>query len=104
MDTTDTAARTGRDAILAELTRILDEITGDWETGFSGGIRRETKLIADLGFESIDVVHLVVTLEEHFRRQDLAFDKVLMKDGRYVDDLSVGDLADFLHGQLGAAS
>jgi|SRR5262245_40630720 acyl carrier protein len=104
MDTTGAAATTGRDAILADLTRILDEITGDWETGFSGGIRPETKLIADLGFESIDVVHLVVTLEEHFRRQDLPFDRLLMKDGRYVDDLSVGDLADFLHGQIGAAS
>ena len=104
MDTTGASSKTGRDAILADLGRILDEITGDWETGFTGGIRSETKLIADLGFESIDVVHLVVTLEEHFRRQDLPFDKVLMKEGRYVEDLTVGELADFLHGQLGAAA
>lgn len=97
-------ATTGREAILADLTRIIEEITGDWETGFTGGIKPDTRLIADLGFESIDVVHLVVTLEEHYRRSDLPFDKILMRDGRYVDDLTLGALADFLHGQLDAAS
>ena len=100
MSENSSTAAGGREAVTADLVRIIGEITGDWETGFSGGIRPETRLIGDLGFESIDVVHLVVTLEEHFKRQDLPFEKVLMRDGRYVDDLSVGALADFLHGHL----
>ena len=104
MEPTGSSNARGREAILADLVRVIEEITGDWETGFSGGIRPETKLIGDLGFESIDVVHLVVTLEEHFRRQDLPFEKVLMREGRYVDDLSVGALADFLHAQVGEAA
>ena len=104
MEPTASSATNGREAILADLRKIVEEITGDWETGFAGGITPETKLIGDLGFESIDVVHLIVTLEEHYRRSDLKFDKILMHDGRYVDDLSIGELADFLRLQLAPAS
>ncbi len=100
MESTRTEAPAGRDAIVADLAGIIGDITGDWETGFSGPIGPRTKLIADLGFESIDVVHLVVTLEEHYKRSDLHFEKLLMSDGRYVSDLSVGQLADFLSAQL----
>ena len=45
--------------------------------------------IGDLGFESIDIVQFVVALEENFKRRDMPFEKLLMIDGRYVDELSV---------------
>jgi len=86
----------GNDQVTSELVAILENLTGDWETGFSGEIGSNTKLIADLGFESIDVVHLVVALEEHFRRNDLPFESLLMEEGRYVQDLQVGEVANFL--------
>ena len=69
-------------------------------TGFAGTIGAETRLIADLGFESIDVVHLIVALEERFQRTDLPFENLLMKDGRYVSDLRVGEVAGFLSRHL----
>lgn len=90
------------DDLLREVVVILQDLTSDWDTGFSGSIGPETRLIGELGFESIDVVHLIVTLEERFQRQDLPFESLLMRGGRYVSDLRVGDLASFLETSLAA--
>jgi acyl carrier protein len=57
---------------------------------------RDTRLLADLGFESIDIIQLVVAIQEELLKRKLSFDKLLMKDGRYVDDLSIGQIADYL--------
>jgi len=89
-----------KDVILQDLTRILTNMMGDWETEFSGAIRPETLLGADLGLESIDVVGLVIAIEEHYQRQDIPFVDLVMIDGAYVKDLSVGDLVEFLHRHL----
>lgn len=89
-----------KDAILQDLTRILTSMMGDWETEFSGAIGPETLLGADLGLESIDVVGLVIAIEEHYQRQDIPFVDLVMIDGAYVKDLSVGDLVEFLHRHL----
>jgi acyl carrier protein len=50
--------------------------------------------------ESIDVVGFIVAIEEHYQRQDLPFAKLVMVDDRYVEDMSLGELADFLHRHL----
>jgi acyl carrier protein len=81
---------------------ILNHITSDWDQDFAGGIQTETLLIRDLGFESIDVVQFVAALEDRFGSRNLPFEKLLMIDGRYVDDLSVGDVVDFLDLHLNA--
>lgn len=56
----------------------------------------DTRLLADLGFESIDIIQLVVAIQEEILKRKLSFDRLLMKDGRYVDDLSIGQIADYL--------
>ena len=86
--------------VLQDVVTILHEITGDWEMGFSGPIDQETKIISDLEFESIDVVQFVVQIEEFYKRKDLPFEKLLMRDGRYLDDITVNEVADFLHNYL----
>ena len=63
---------------------------------FSDPIGPGTRIIADLEFESIDVVQLVVQLEERYKRKDLPFEQMLMRDGRYRDEISVQDVVDFL--------
>jgi len=83
-------------SILGALTEILTDITADWDLDFTGGIGPSTRLIADLMFESIDVVELVVAVEERFDRRDLPFEELLMDDGRYVDDLTVSQIVNFL--------
>lgn len=87
---------TESDDLAHKLIALLEDFTLDWDTDFEGPIGRETKLLADLGFESIDIIQLVVAIQEEVLRRKLSFDKLLMKDGRYVDDLSVGQIADYL--------
>jgi len=88
-----------QDGIAGSVLEILDDMTSDWDLDFSGGIGMDSLLIADLAFESIDVVQLVVALEERFDRRDLPFETLLMTDGRYVDDLAVHQIVDFLREQ-----
>jgi acyl carrier protein len=90
----------GKEAIFEDMVRILEDMTSDWDTDFEGGITRETRLIEDLGFESIDVVQLIVAIEEHFGRKKMPFERLIMRDGRYVDEIIVGDAVDFLHEEL----
>jgi len=49
-----------KDAILKDLLVILNDVTPGWETGFAGTIRLETRLGADLAFESIHLVRLAL--------------------------------------------
>lgn len=87
---------TAYDRYLAELVTLLEDFTQDWDHDFSGRMNRDTRLLADLGFESIDIIQLVVAIEEEVSKKKVPFDKLLMKDGRYVDDLSIGQIAEFL--------
>ena len=97
------AAVHSKETILETLATILADMTSDWDIEHEGGIGPETRLIADLEFESIDVVQLIVAIEERFQRRDLPFEKLLMKDGRYVDEFRVADAVDFLHQHLNGA-
>ncbi|NGY05274.1 acyl carrier protein [Solimonas terrae] len=87
---------TASNELLQQLIALLDEFTQDWDREDEGAMTRETKLLADLGFESIDIIQLVVAIEEDITHRKVAFDQLLMNNGRYVDDLSIGQIADFL--------
>ncbi len=86
----DTRQSYDRATILQGLVHILEDMTRDWDTGYSGGIQAETRVIGDLQFESIDVVQLLVAVEEHYRRTDLPFVELIMQESRYVDEIRVG--------------
>ncbi|MEW6167473.1 MAG: phosphopantetheine-binding protein [Pseudomonadota bacterium] len=91
------------DAIAGKLIALLQDFTQDWDREYDAPVSRETRLLADLGFESVDIIQLTVAIEEDFGLSKTPFDKLLMKDGRYVDDLSIGQIADFLAGYVKAA-
>lgn len=88
------------ESITQSLVAIIEDMTSDWDLTSTEEINRDTQLIAELAFESIDIVQLVVAIEEKFQKRGLPFEKVLMNDGRYVDDLKVGELSDFLYNNL----
>jgi acyl carrier protein len=90
-----------RDRAVAEVVAILEDMTRDWEVEYSPGITPQTRIMSDLGAESIDIVMLIVAIEERFNRPGLPFEQLLMVDGRYVDDLSIEQVADFLVLHLG---
>ena len=89
-----------KELILADVVRILEDLTDDWDIDFSGGIKPETQIISDLQFESIDVVQFIVQLETFYQRKDLPFEKLLMIDERYRDDFTVEEMVNFLHTYL----
>lgn len=80
------------------IVNILSDMTQDWDLD-SSEIEPKTKLVEDLNFGSIDIIHLVVAIEEHFQ-QKLGFNELLMHDGQYVDDVSVNELVNFVSRKL----
>jgi len=88
---------------LSFVIETLQEMTSDWDNEYDEPISAKTRLIGDLAFESIDVVQLIVAVEEEFQSRNLSFEQLLMKDGRYVDEIVVEDLVNFLDAQLNAS-
>lgn len=86
--------------ILTYIVEILQDMTADWDTDFSGPIGPDTRLVDDLGFESIDIVQFIVAIEERFQRRGLPWEEIIMTDGRYVDDIKIGDTTTLLFPHL----
>ena len=63
----------------------------DWEV--EEPIRLKTRVVADLGFESIDLIQMIGALERAFRLPSSALVDMLVDQGRYVDDLSIEQIA-----------
>lgn len=83
------------------LIAVVSDFVQDW--GLDAPITAETRLVEDLGFDSIDVIQLVVETERSFNNRKMGFQDLLMRNGRYVDDLSVAELRDFVRDRIGAA-
>lgn len=62
-----------KDVILDATLKILGDLTSDWDAGLSGPIGPTTRLAADLGLESIHMVHLVVALSRGFSDMNCPF-------------------------------
>lgn len=82
-----------REQIRADIEGILQEMISSW--GVDDGIGAGTKVVADLGFSSIDLIHLMASIEMRFHRK-LPYDEIIMKDGQYAEDVSVDELVDFV--------
>ncbi|MEM1373524.1 MAG: acyl carrier protein [Pseudomonadota bacterium] len=85
-------------SIEERLKDTVAEFVVDW--GLDADISRDTTLVGDLEFDSIDVIQLIVEIEKAFGNRKLGFQDLIMADGRYVDDLSVGQISDFLSEKL----
>lgn len=90
-------------AIASKVIAVADEMVADWDLDLLGGITRDTRLIEDLNFESIDIVQFAVGIERAFDRKGLPFEKLFIKDGAYVDDISISEVTEFLCTELAAA-
>lgn len=84
--------------IRERLRMTLEEFIEDW--GLDIKITEETSLVDDLEFDSIDVIQFVVAMEDAFQSRKIGFQDLLMQDGRYVDDLTVGQIEAFLVARL----
>jgi acyl carrier protein len=77
--------------ILSSVIATIESIVQDWD--LEHPVNADTRLVADLGFESIDLIQMVAALEQDFSRPNFSFAELLIVDGRYVDDLTVGQIA-----------
>jgi acyl carrier protein len=91
-----------RSAILADVVAIIRDMTQDWDLDFAGDINEDTLLVRGLAFQSIDVVMLAGEIHRRYRRTRIPFERLLLSNGRAVDDVRVGALVDFLAHHLRA--
>jgi acyl carrier protein len=78
---------------------VIEDLIQDWGLDLDGGVGLATKLVADLDFASVDIIQLCVALEEVYGGK-LGFQNLLMRDGSYVGDLSVIQIAEFVEFRL----
>lgn len=65
-----------------------------------GEIVDATRLHADLGLSSIEIIHVMILLEDRLSTP-LDFQELAIHDGEYVEDITVGQLLAFLWKSLG---
>lgn len=81
--------------VLAGVLALLDELAGDWE--YDGPIGPDTRFVADLALESLEIVVLGTMIQHQYGR--LPFAEFLEELGqRPVEerDLTVAELAEFV--------
>jgi acyl carrier protein len=89
-----------KEAILKEVTIIVRAMFPELEEGFSGSIKPESRLIADLGFESINLVQFAEAVEKHFNTSQLPFQELFLQEDVVIEDLKILDAVEFLYTNL----
>jgi acyl carrier protein len=91
-----------REEVMGDVLHLLSQLADDWE--YSGEIAPETYFFADMGFESLDIVVLATSIQEHYGRV-MPFPEFFAEVGqREIRDISVGEWVDFVHQHLNEAS
>jgi acyl carrier protein len=91
-----TAAVFTPERVFADLVAMLKDMMADFNSSFEGEISWDSRLMADLDFESMDVVVLVTSIEQFYHRTDFPFAELVTANGTYLDDLCVRDTVNFL--------
>ena len=79
---------------------LLQQLANDWE--YEGDLGPDTYLFSELGLQSLDVVILGNTLQEHFG-QPIPFADLLADIGkRSFNDSKVSEWIEFTHSHLAA--
>lgn len=90
---------TSRNDVWGTIVNVVSEL--DDEGIDKNEIVRDATLRNDLGFSSVDSIHLMISLEDAFKQQ-LAIETLVMRNGEYADDLSLGALHDHICEKLHA--
>jgi len=88
-----------RGTVEATVIAVIEDLIQDWGLELDGGVGAATQLVANLEFASVDIIQLCVALEQAYGRK-LGFQNLLMRDGSYVGDLSVAQIAQFIEFRL----
>lgn len=91
-----------RETLLGTVSVLIEEMMRDWDALLTEPISESTALVADLGYESVDLMQLMVALEQAFEVRGLPYEELFLEDGAYVSELQVDRLLDFLQRTLPA--
>ena len=80
---------------------VAADLTQDWGLDPDTKFAPETLVAGDLGFTSIDIIQFCVALDQSYETR-FGFQDLLMKDGSYVGDVSLGQFAEFIDSRLHA--
>ena len=87
-----------REHILEYVLNVLGELRRDWD--FTVPLGPDVYLVADLSFESLDLVVLGTSIQEHYQCQ-IPFAEFLAEIGqRQKRDATVAELVDFVDRHL----
>lgn len=81
-------------AIVGALTELLEELGEEPDE-----IVPETKINADLGITSVDMIHLMILLEDRVGAQ-LDVQELVVDGDDYVTDLAAGQILEFVSRSL----
>lgn len=88
-----------REQILQYILHLLEELRSDWD--FAIAIGPASRLVADLQFESLDLVVLGTAIQEHYHAE-IPFAGFLAEIGQRAQrDATVAELVEFVYRQLG---
>lgn len=84
-----------QEKVEALIKDVVCELTEDWDLD-ELEITADTALCAEAGFESLDIVQLVVLIEKKLEKPGIPFEQLFMKDGQYIDDITIKELSSFV--------
>ena len=89
-----------KDSVFETVLELMSKLAEDWD--YEGEISSETWLVNDLGLESIDVVVLATTIQNHYDRT-LPFAEFMAEIGqREVRDIKLDEIVEFVYRNLSA--
>ncbi len=90
-----------RNEILNNLFELMNKLAQD--CGYHDDIGPQTRLFADLGYGSLDLVILGTAIQDYYQ-QPMAFSELMADLGeREIHDLSLSELVDFIAHELDPA-
>ena len=87
------------EAVEERVIGVISDLTKDWDVEIEGGMNSGTRMVGDVDFASIDFIQMAVAIESEFKTK-LGFQDLLMQGGKYVDDVTVGQIAGFVAERL----
>ena len=83
------------EAVEERVIGVIADLTRDWDVEIEGGMTSDTSMVGDVDFASIDFIQMAVAIESEFKTK-LGFQDLLMQGGKYIDDVTVRQIAEFV--------
>jgi len=88
--------------VLAYVLQTVEKLCQDWD--YADPVGPESLLFTGLGLESLDAVVLCTAIQEHYHQVQMPFAELLAEIGQKQRDLSIAELAAFVHQHLSGAA